>query len=98
MAESFENNIIYKIDNKINLSYSDLERLVWEYAVDRIIGRERRYQRNIKTIVKLNDRYFLIPWEEGLTLYHENQYFEQPYEVEKNEYDKMVHITEWIKK
>lgn len=46
------------------------------------------------------EEYIVIYWESGLTECQENEYLEQPEEVERVEYDKLIpehyeHIVEW---
>lgn len=88
-----EIELLNKIDNGIELSEKELKMLVWEYEIDASYGENRRWSRSVTTIVQLGDRYFAIEWEEGLTEMQENEFYEQPYEVEKTE--KTVVVTEW---
>lgn len=92
---NFEQCILNKIDNNIKLSYDEMEKLVWEHSIDRI---KNNKENNIKTIVKIGERYFLIKWKDSSTQLKANQYFGQPYEVIKKEYNKIVHVVEWIEK
>lgn len=93
---NFEQCILNKIDNKINLSYDEMEKLVWEYSVDRI--KNNKINDNIKTVVKIGKRYFLITWKDSNLQLKANQYFGQPREVIKKEYNKIVHVVEWQEK
>lgn len=52
----------------------------------------------MESIVCLCGRYFSIYWEEGLTEYQENEFYDQPEEVEKHEYDKTIHVVVWVPK
>lgn len=52
----------------------------------------------MESVVCLCGRYFSIYWEEGLTEYQPNEFYDQPEEVEKHEYDKTIHVVEWIPK
>jgi hypothetical protein len=40
----------------------------------------------------------MLNWRQGLTEYQGHEFYTQPYEVEKKEYEKMVVIKEWIPK
>lgn len=62
-----------------------LQELVYEYEFDTIQGEDRRWQRSMETIVKVEDKYFQIDWEQGLTENQEDSFFTQPYEVERTE-------------
>lgn len=81
------------------------ERTLLAYAYDQEIeeGDNRRWSRSMTSITEVKGRYFKIHWEEGLTEHQEDSCYEQPTEVEKVEYDKIVpehtvHIVEWIDK
>jgi hypothetical protein len=39
-----------------------------------------------------------VEWEEGLTENQENEFYNQPYEVEKKTYEKTITVTEWVSK
>ena len=80
------------------------ERTLLEYAFCSIEieeGDNRRWSRSMVSITEINGRYFKIYWEEGLTEYQEDSCYNQPVEVKKIEYDKVipehiVHIVEWV--
>ena len=81
------------------------ERTLLAYAYDQEIeeGDNRRWSRPMTSITEVKGRYFKICWEEGLTEYQEDSCYEQPIEVEKVEYDKIIpehtaHIVEWVDK
>lgn len=93
---NFEQCILNKIDNKIKLSYDEMEKLVWEYSIDRIKNNNK--ENKIKTVVKIGKRYFIITWKDSNIQFKANQYFGQPHEVIKKEYNKIVHVVEWIEK
>lgn len=93
--DHFEEIIINKIDNGEKLSERELSTLVWEYEIERDNG---RWTRSISSVVQLQDRCFCLNWEEGLTESQENEFYYQPYEVEKKTYEKTITVTEWIKK
>lgn len=94
--EHFEEIMASKILNKEELEEGEIEELVWDYEVDRSTGDNRRWTRTVTSIVKLCGKYFSIDWEEGLTEYQENQYYNQPYEVVKHTYEKTITVTEWV--
>ena len=51
----------------------------------------------MRTIKHVCGRYWEIDWQKGLTEYEEDQIDEQPFEVRKNEYEKVITVTEWLK-
>lgn len=79
-ANEFEGLILEKIDRGEHLSEEEL-REICEYTIRRDYGENRRWQRSVYDILKINGRYFSITWEEGLTEYQENVYISQPHEV-----------------
>lgn len=98
-ADHYEEVILNKIDSGEKLNKSEISDLVWEFEeVDRKYGDNRRWSRSVTSIVKVNNRFFCVEWENGLTENQENEFYSQPYEVEKKTYKKTITITEWIKK
>lgn len=101
MAYEFE--MLKKIDAGEELSEEELLGLAYEYSVEDIEGDNRRWSRSITSYVQLGDRHFCIEWEQGLTEMQPDECYEQPYEVIKNTYEKVIPehketVTEWIKK
>lgn len=96
----FEKYFIDKIDIGENLTERELRQFIWEVGteVSREEGENRRWSRSVSVIKEVNGRFFSIDYEEGLTECQENEYYWQPYEVEKHEYEKTITITEWKKK
>lgn len=80
--DEFEKVLLEKIDKGEKLNESEIQDLI-EYEFERKHGENRRWTRTVTSIIELGDRYFSINWEEGLTEYQENMYYNQPIEVEK---------------
>lgn len=96
---TYEEELLNKIDSGEELTERELQTLIWEcYEVDRDYGENGRWTRGVTSVIELCGRYFEVYWEEGLTEYQENEYYDQPVEVEKKEYDKTIHVVEWVKK
>lgn len=93
--EHFDELMVKKIDNKEPLTEHELRNLVYEFDVDTEYGDNRRWSRTVTTIVELGGRFFSIDWEEGLTECQENEFYNQPIEVKKTTYEKIVTVTEW---
>lgn len=81
--EHFLELMVEKIDNKIALTEYELRRLVMEEAYEVSAGENRRWSRTISSLFEHNNRLFMIYWEQGLTESQENEFYAQPYEVEK---------------
>lgn len=85
--DEFEKVLLEKIDKGEKLNESEIQDLI-EYEFERKHGENRRWTRTVTSIIELGDRYFSINWEEGLTEYQENMYYNQPIEVEKKNLSK----------
>lgn len=97
--DKYEIEMLNKIDSGEELSEKDLRSLVCEFnEVDRTKGENRRWVRSIQSIIKIGDRHFALDWEQGLTENQENEFWKQPYEVEKKTYEKTITVTEWVEK
>lgn len=97
--EHFDELMVEKIDRKEDLTEKELKALVFECdEVDRTYEENRRWTRGVQSVVNLCGRYFLVNWDEGLTECQDNEFYDQPYEVEKKTYEKTVTVTEWVKK
>lgn len=94
----FEEIMVQKLSEKKSLSEREISTLVNEYGIESSYGENRRWTRSVSTVVKLLDKYYWINWEEGLTEYQSNEYFDQPYEVERHEYEKVIKVVEWVRK
>lgn len=70
------------------------DRIEYE-IIDTIYDDElNRWSRNVQTIIKYKNKYYSILWEEGLTEYQDNGFYEQPYEVIKK--TKVIEQDYWI--
>lgn len=93
-----EETYITKIENHIPLTEEGLRTLVFFYSTEKEYGETHRWHREVTSIVKLGNRYFAVKWYQGLTEMQENEFFDQPYEVELKEYEKTITVKEWVKK
>lgn len=94
--DKYDEELLRKIDNGEKLTRSELCDVIFEYEVETEYGENRRWSRSVNTISEIGNRYFSIDWEEGLTECQENEYYDQPIEVEKKTYEKTITVTEWI--
>ncbi|MDD3222319.1 MAG: hypothetical protein PHG07_08020 [Lachnospiraceae bacterium] len=95
--EHFKEIMVQKIDSGEELTENELQGFQ-DFEVERTKGENRRWSRTVSSICKLCDRFFKLVWEEGLTECQENEFYDQPYEVEKRTYEKKITVTEWVKK
>ena len=100
MRDYIENldDVLKAIDAGEQLSEGVLQDLAYYQSIEDTYGENRRWSRWVRSIIDLNGRYFAIKWDQGLTEYQEDSFYDQPYEVELKEYDKVVHVKEWVKK
>lgn len=92
--EHFEEVMLGKIDKGETLTVEELRELVFEYEHETTnVGDKLRWTQPKRTIVKLDDRYFRINWQEALTEMQENEFDNQPVEVEQ--YEKVIVVKEW---
>lgn len=97
--EHFDELMIQKIDNHEELTENELKTLVFEcHEVERCEGENRRWSRTVNSIVELCGRFFKVIWEQGLTENQDDNFYDQPYEVELDSYKKVIEARNWIKK
>ena len=92
-----EKEFLKRYDEKDQFTENEIESILWDFLqFDEINGNDHRWYRPVMTIIKVNDRFFAIDWNRGLTEYQEHEYPNQPYEVESRK--KIIEVTEWVKK
>lgn len=84
--------ILEKIESGYVFEERELEELVYSgKVVDNQYGDKGRWTRSVYTIIQLEDRFFGIDWEEGLTESQEDLFYETSLkEVEKFEEVKVI--------
>ena len=89
-----------KLDNGEELTERECLDMAYEFDIENNYVSYRGWSRMVETICDLNGRYFKVFWDQGLGELKSDACYEQPYEVELNEYDEVrtVHIREWRKK
>lgn len=93
--ESPKDPLLTKIDNGEELTEKELSDLVCNYETQRTYSDNRRWTRSVQSIVEIEGRHFFIGWEEGLTEMQENEFSNQPIEVQCREYQKTITVKEW---
>ena len=48
---------------------------------EEIEGELNRWAQDMRTIFRVDDDYWCVPWQRGLTKYQENEFWDQPYRV-----------------
>lgn len=89
--------IIEKMYAGEKLSEAELKAIVWggykycntplgDYEfVDEVEGDRGRWTQRMKSVVRVGDDLWCVPWEAGLTEEQENMYYKQPYRVQRKE-------------
>lgn len=97
MTNINEDEIIQKLNNGIKLSERELSYLT-EYSIKDIIGENRRWSRGVSSIIEFNNQTYILFWENGLTEYQENEFYEQPIKVKVEKETKIVtfEVTNYI--
>lgn len=74
--------IYKKLQRQEKLSEEEIESLVWDgNRVYEEEGDDHRWQKEMFTVVKVENKFYGICWMKGLTECQENEYYEQPFEV-----------------
>lgn len=88
-----------KLLNKEELTNEEVEELVCNTPddinwVEEIEGEDRRWSRTNLVILGVDDKYFQIEYEHGLTEYQENEYWGQV-AIEVRKIEKVITTTVW---
>ncbi|PIT07990.1 hypothetical protein [Snodgrassella communis] len=90
--KDFEQEIHKKIIAGEELSDDELREVLACFEVDEEVTDKNRWDEDVQTIVRLNDKYYAIDWRRGLTENQDNSYGNQPYEVLK----RTKTVTDWV--
>lgn len=96
--DDLEVELLRKIDAGENLTEEELRLVIHDFGFESEYEENRRWTRCVSTISELCGRYFMTVWDEGLTECQENEYYDQPEEVELVEYEKTITVREWKRK
>lgn len=96
-SEHFEEIMLNKIASDEKLTERELSTLVFENETEREKGDSGRWSQHMTSIVELCGRHFAIDWQRGLTEMQENEFYNQPYEVELKEYEKLYRSENGIR-
>ncbi len=88
-----------RFDRKETFDEWERQMMAWGEVgteVDNIENDSGRWTTHMTTVFEIGGRYFAIDWDRGLTEYQENEYWNQPVEVTKRQYEKTIVVTEWV--
>ena len=89
------NETVEKLKSGEKLSEGEIKTLVYDgVEVDEVEGGSGRWTQHIQTIIDIDGDLWAIDWNRGLTEYQENEFYDQPYRVAKQE--RQVVITEYV--
>ena len=83
-----------KLLNGEELTEYEISELVYESEkVEEEVGDHRRWVANVNTVIKVQNRLFMINWDRALTESQESSWQNQPYEVES--YEEQITVTKY---
>lgn len=88
--------MVDKIDNHEILTDDELEVFICDYGTIVEYGDNGRWSRTVTSITEYNGRLFSTDWDEGLTEYQDNSFYDQPVEVKKVQYQKVIDVVEYV--
>lgn len=95
IKKATDREILEKIDSGYVFEEREIEKLVYSgKVVDNQYGDNNRWTRWVYTIIQLEDRFFGIDWEEGLTESQEDLFYETSLE-EVEEFEEVKVIKGW---
>lgn len=88
----FAAEVVRKIKDKEQFSEDEMAQMTWRLTeLDRQYEDNRRWSRYCTLILLAHGRYIALDYDEGLTEYQENEYYEQPYFVKPMK--KMIEVN-----
>lgn len=97
--EFSDNYFLYLINNNICFDSEDIAEFIDRYEIKRNPQEPRRWSRWVECICKIQDRYFITGYDQGLTEYQEDEYYDNEIiEVQPIETIKQIAVTYWVNK
>ena len=97
-----EQEFLKRFDNGEEFDEEELREIVKEEIFDivdtQLDNELHRWTRNVTTVFEIEGRLFALEWEHGLTEECDDEFYNQPYEVEKKEKTVTVNVVEYVKK
>lgn len=96
--DNYEQTIIDKLTLGQDLDQEELWYFLldMEEEVETQYGVKHRNRQDAKTIKKIDDKYYAIDWQCGLTDAEESIVDQQPYEVYPYEYEQIIKVKAWL--
>lgn len=97
--EFCDDYFIYLFENNVPFDREDIREFIegWQYITKRDEFYDR-WTRHITTICELNNHYYAVEWDAGLTEMQEDEFYCQPYEVFPEEEQRLITFTKWKNK
>lgn len=91
-----EKEFLEKFDKGEEFTEDEIVELIWEFnEVERIEGENRRWSRWVDVVIEVKGRYFMTGYDEGLTEYQDNEYYES-YVKEVTPVERTVVVKDWV--
>lgn len=82
---------------KRHFTAEELEEMIYSGDEERKYFDNRRWSRTVESIVEVDNKFYRVNWEEGLTESQENEFYDGEYpEVKKHEGVNAKRFTKWI--
>lgn len=93
----FYEQAVNKVRNKEqDFSEEEIKALIYEGdRVAELEGNDHRWNREITTVIKIDDKLYAIDWRRGLTEMQDDSYYATPYQVKEK--TKVVEVTYYEK-
>lgn len=75
------NEFLERFDKKEKFAEYEISNFIEQFQVMEEEGEDRRWSRTVSVLLQVNDRYFILFYERGLTENQDDEYLEQPIEV-----------------
>lgn len=91
--QDWESYVLDRIDKGENLTREQRAELTWDYEISREEIEEHRWGDMVESIIEIQGRLFSMMWFKGATENQDNEYDNDPVEVE--EYEEVITIKKY---
>ncbi|MGL5460460.1 MAG: hypothetical protein ACRDBY_12670 [Cetobacterium sp.] len=91
--QDWESHVLDRIDKGEELTREQRAELTWDYEVSREEIEEHRWGDMVESVIEIQGRLFSMTWFKGATENQDNEYDNDPVEVE--EYEEVITIKKY---
>lgn len=91
--QDWESYVLDRIDKGEKLTREQKTELIWDYEVSREEIEEHRWGDMVESIIEIQGRLFSMVWFKGATENQDNEYDNEPIEVE--EYEEVITVKKY---